>query len=677
MENYTDRVDEHIDDHTINTLIDQRAHYRRTRDFSKADEIKLRLEKSGVHLADIPYKLGGGSSWCRIIPPPEKVGIYDLSKEAYLINNHTQDRVQEIVHISKKYLSAFSVWRQQADTFTHDHEMTGRKYADIAFNFAMAGVDDIDLFELLMEGHMSEISRFGHRKSCGVMDLVQMTEKLACAGILDQKMYQLVAQIIRGKEDFTVCSSLASLESGRYSVLSDHPLRILWRFAAKQSKYGRQCSVPPLQKEQPVSLEPGSDNESDILDDDDAQECGVGCPGSDDGGSDFLSLSLADIFQDCSLPLVLDLGCGYGVSQLGLCVGGLILDGSDFPPRFLQDDVFLGCAAKRQRRNSCPAPADDNRQGVNFLGCDMSTRAVAYANGVSRRWGLGSRCVFVRGDVVEFVQWVERELRKGVYTGRVAWISINFPTPYSQQLMPDVIEMYLRKSGGSGQARLESGGALMGGMVGGNSQLPVQLSHFMITPSLIRLCGELFDAHGMAITGGIKLSGTTILGGLYLQSNAEDVAVISQYIVKDAESSQAVACRFVATGNGQEDALSVAEMCGVWECVQTYPCKQHIGQLGVQAQGCNADSTTTERLSLPSKRQSVWKDALASAGLIPQKSADSDEAVMKASPGYHREGLGWDDIRPFDTTFGLTETEAIYKHNKKPVYRQVYARIGQ
>jgi SAM-dependent methyltransferase len=676
-----------LDDNVIEGLIEQRAQYRRTREFEKADEIKQKLENSGIMLSDIPYKLGGGSTWCRNIPPPNKVGLYELSKEAYLINNHTLDRVTKIVEISKKYLSDLSLWRQKAETFNHDHEMTGRKYADIAFNFAMAGVDDGDLFRLLVEGHTSEISRFGHRKSCGVMDLVQMTEKLACAGVLDQSMYKLVATLVRGKDDFSMCGSLAALESGRYSLLSDHPLRILWRFAAKQSKYGRQRAIPSSDKPQSSSaVDPGSDDDVDDLEDDEggAESGGGGAAeASPDAGGDFLSLSLADMFHDPSLPLVLDLGCGYGVAQLGLCVGSLIPDGSEFPGQFfsyIARDYVDEAAAKRQR-----VGFDAARRGLNFLGCDMSTRAVAYASGVSRRWGLGGRCVFLRGDVVEFMKWLHCELNKGAYSGAIGWISVNFPTPYSQQLMPDVIETYLRRvcGGCGGEDKHGSAGTRQGGAVQGNSQLPVQLSHFMTTPSLISLCGQLFDIYGVPGVEVLRCGGVglTVRGGLYLQSNAEDVAVISQHIVKAAEGiEEESAGRFVAAGDAPGDSLAVGDMCEFWCALQQDNSSHRHSRSGDAVSSNTAMSEIEESKSAapsePSKRQLVWKQALIAAGLLSED-VGGVGVSMDVSLGYHRAGLGWDDRRPFDTALGLTETEAIYNHNQKPVYRQVYARVGK
>lgn len=61
-----------------------------------------------------------------------------------------------------------------------------RMFGDIAFSLAMAGVRDEALFHLLVQGALFELSRIGHRTSCRPLDLYQMAERFACAGVVDQ-----------------------------------------------------------------------------------------------------------------------------------------------------------------------------------------------------------------------------------------------------------------------------------------------------------------------------------------------------------------------------------------------------------------------------------------------------------------------------------------------------------
>ena len=551
--------------------------------------------------------------------------------------------------------------------------MTGRKYADVAFNFAMGGVDDCELFDLLERGHVSEVSRFGHRRSCGVMDLVQMTEKLACAGTIDQSIFGLVGQLVRGKEQHKTCLSLRDMENGRYSLLSDHPLRMLWRFAAKQRKHGRQRKGAGREETvegTATSLFGGAGDDVD-----DYSENGNGeeeedpppptCSNShtEPHRTDvpaqvspppysFIGQSLNDLFLDVSLPLVLDLGCGFGVAQLGLCMSTL-----------LGDNEPLHAISLTSRTTSSP-PAEDSatvtskrprletitHPSVNFLGCDMSPQAVGYASGISRRWGITGCCAFVTGDVTEFLRWVRAEMDRGVYTGPVCWACVNFPTPYSQSLLGDVIKTY----SGHGIATHEQGNGQEqgrgGGKRGGNSQLPACLSHFMVTPTLIRLCTELFSSHGLVAKGR---EGGAVNGVLYMQSNAEDVGVVMNWIVRAAGDGTRTGER----GGGMV-SMDMENVRQVWSSLlnrqQQDVQEQQQEECMKEGEGGGGEVAGT----VPPQRRDVWRAALAAAGVEVES------------------GEVWIRNRPFTTPLGLTETEAIYMSTQRPIYRLVFAQMG-
>ena len=57
---------EDISHEEVERLIEERAACRRSRDFEKADTIKMRLENSGIMLSDIPYKQGNKMLTLRI-----------------------------------------------------------------------------------------------------------------------------------------------------------------------------------------------------------------------------------------------------------------------------------------------------------------------------------------------------------------------------------------------------------------------------------------------------------------------------------------------------------------------------------------------------------------------------------------------------------------------------------
>ena len=96
-------------------------------------------------------------------------------------------------------------------------------------------------------------------------------------------------------------------------------------------------------------------------------------------------------FADPSLPLVVDLGCGFGTSLLGLLEHGL-----------------SGIGA------------------CNVLGCDASAAKMAFASGIAARRGQAPRAAFVTSSASEVVAWLGRE-----HEGRLGGVLVQFPTPFA------------------------------------------------------------------------------------------------------------------------------------------------------------------------------------------------------------------------------------------------------
>jgi SAM-dependent methyltransferase len=187
-------------------------------------------------------------------------------------------------------------------------------------------------------------------------------------------------------------------------------------------------------------------------------------------------------FQDMTLPLVIDIGCGFGVSLLGLATSNAA--GSD----------------------------------MNYLGCDLSTHCIDYARGLAARWDLSSRCRFAVAPAEDFLVWVRDH-----YPGPVSWILIQFPTPFKLELPEDAAAAPAKKS---------KKGSKQGGnkvIVGRNSQLPVVSMRddseqgensdgdggFMVSRRVVSLVMDI-----------VKKVSNTVACGVYAQSNVEDVAVL-------------------------------------------------------------------------------------------------------------------------------------------------------
>jgi hypothetical protein len=126
--------------------------------------------------------------------------------------------------------------------------MQGRKFADAAFELSLAGVKNSDLYSLLLSGAVTEIRRYGRRKTCRPIDILQVVERIAVAGTLDQDIYQLAANMLQlkvtatGHGDSSLTGAASRLSSGKFSLLSNMPLLWLWRFSSRQRKHGNQIN---------------------------------------------------------------------------------------------------------------------------------------------------------------------------------------------------------------------------------------------------------------------------------------------------------------------------------------------------------------------------------------------------------------------------------------------------
>ena len=208
-------------------------------------------------------------------------------------------------------------------------QMTGRKFADCAVLFAFAGIYDEQLYGLLDICLHSELKRFGNRTSCRSVDILQMIEKLALAGVRGGKSFGMAADLLSEK-GFPNLKYISRLRTGAYSLLDDRPLLTLWRHATRQKK----------EKNRLIRA--------------------VHSP-----------LDFDKLFANSSLPLYIDVGCGFGVSNIAL--------------------------ANATTHNSVGI--------INTLGCDLARGAVRFSTGISKRWGLHSHCVFVHSDAVSCLRY--------------------------------------------------------------------------------------------------------------------------------------------------------------------------------------------------------------------------------------------------------------------------------
>ena len=343
----------------IDGLLSRRNEARQCRDFQMADALKkeaVSLTPPGhtLTLTDLPTGSSTGSSFSLELtpfgpssPPFPGPSVLQLSHLALGSSNlSAASRAADLATARLLSMPAESA----------DRELMGRKAADAAFWFALAGVAEPEIFGALAGVAEREIERFGRRESCRPKDIVTIARKLTVAGVDPSHSVFSAAQAVLAEKGVAF-EPPAFSDPGCLVLLFKFGARSRGQrtFLAKARRHYAGHShlllaspppPPPPPPPSPTKLLPPQ-------------------------------------FSDSTLPLVLDLGCGYGAAVLGLSRA---------------------------------------RPEYNYLGVDRSPSAIGYARGIAaRRSGPGCGNVkFVVGDALEAASTIEAEV-----------VMINFPTPFS------------------------------------------------------------------------------------------------------------------------------------------------------------------------------------------------------------------------------------------------------
>ena len=369
--------------------------------------------------------------------------------------------------------------------------LRGRKAADAAFWFALAGTTDAELFDLLALVCTKELHRFGAKPTCRAKDIAQMMDRFAAAGIrsgqhpaletIAKHCLELKQQQQQEQQQQDTADSLSySVYSSLLELHSDRTLLMLWKFSARQKK--QQSFLQSAQKhwEQQQRKDNKSSNGGTM----------VAAP-SNIHDEQLEAFSWNDRFEDTTKPLIIDVGCGMGISLLGLAS----LPESQTHKRPENEKGGHPATAGVQLLNQ------DELNNCNMLGVDLSGLAIGYAQGIAERWGLGHRLQFEVDNAEALLEKV-----RDSYPGPVSLCLIQFPTPYRLPQEPS--------------ENSETSGA-----VSGNSQLPDSAYEgFMVSPNLLQLVQEVLSNKNKSNIG----SNGAIAGKLLLQSNCEDVALWMQ-----------------------------------------------------------------------------------------------------------------------------------------------------
>ncbi|KAG7357067.1 putative methyltransferase [Nitzschia inconspicua] len=308
----------------------------------------------------------------------------------------------------KRYLEDLCLHRLQ---LTLGLDIRGRSAADAAFSLAIAGVTRPDLFELLTKISYLELKRTGSRPSFPSKYILQIVEKLAAAGVggpgqvisdTTIQMFQLATDLLRGKSDsghhtevikaledaIENYSNREHSSASSFGLHSTWPLLWLWRFAARQTKARTFVDA--------------RDNFGDNMDDDIME-----LSNTKNGVCLNNANNWIQNYEDLSRPLVVDIGCGMGVSLLGLAT--LSYGSYEDVGRYVTDFPSFG--------ESC-----------NYLGGDLSLLSLNYARGIADRWNIQNRVQFAHQSAVGLLEDIISS--RYYLEGTVPLIMIQFPTPY-------------------------------------------------------------------------------------------------------------------------------------------------------------------------------------------------------------------------------------------------------
>jgi len=409
--------------------------------------------------------------------------------------------------------------------FTMMHELTLSVMAHIIHSFIIDYSNKIQpqLLQLLMDECMScmdNLSLSGFLSTSGTIALNQLMiavhreyrafsityHKLLSTCSSHQQFHEYMSLLKRvgrsgerkGSSNHSRVNAPACFKINIHSIWlhcrNSRPLIALWKHSSKQKKV--RCT-----KDQ---LRPGTRLCSNVI-------------VNNKKGINKKETFLLD-FADPSLPLVIDIGCGFGVTLLGLARTGIIFNrtfhGNLMDRKSIDDDndddTDDGHGNSKRNRtpeddlNMTNKSSVDGNNNYNFLGCDLSKHAISYARGIASRWDIAHRCKFCVVSAEHFVSWILIH-----YTGPVKIILIQYPTPYSLPSPTD--------NQHEGITSLASDKATNKAIKGGNSQLPVISSGtnnydgFMVTDAVIESTLQI----------AIKTVGCIVM----LQSNVQDVAV--------------------------------------------------------------------------------------------------------------------------------------------------------
>ncbi|GAX19571.1 hypothetical protein FisN_19Hh149 [Fistulifera solaris] len=338
----------------IDAILQQRDQARKMQNFTYADHLLQSLPTSINCSIRVTDTVQGVSQWSVVyhIPHNETTSVLQLAHQAlgsvasFNKNQEARDRmaqqaiaqlqawsnVQSLIEGNRTQLWPTVLQHDDLSTWAAiEAALQGRKGADAAFWFALAGVTDENLFVLLTKVVCKELRRFGTRPSCRLKDVLSIAKRLAATGIRDDPVLnQVLRECLEAKQATFNNDEVVSFHSDGCALL-------LWEFSTRQKK--------PKAFLHQAARHFGKSSETALQDE----------------TLTHYQFDWFQLFEDPHRPLVIDVGCGMGVCLLGLAS---------------QDD-------------------NSSWQNCNFLGIDLNAVTIGYGAGLAKRWNLSNRLAFV------------------------------------------------------------------------------------------------------------------------------------------------------------------------------------------------------------------------------------------------------------------------------------------
>lgn len=435
--------------------------------------------------------------------------------------------------------------------------------------------------------------------------------------------------------------------------------------------------------------------------------------------TDLLQPRLSPIlrFDDPTLPLVVDVGCGLGVALIGLAAIGC--------------DGCLATTTAATTSTTAPNGSGSSPSLLllrrldwsrcNYLGADLSMEAVRWATSLAGRWQLGGRCQFCHASAETLLEYLLCLQRRSEAAGggkgrvRIALMMLQFPTPYRlAQLLPPPPSTSpagdnansrccddTAADGGGGANNVttgsdscvsrtgKSGSSSSTAVAGGcNETLPLgpDDDSFMANPRILRRMAELLsptgddDGNANDDDDDDDDAGPSLL---LVQSNCEDVAlhIHDSLLATGAAAAAAATTPPSASGEIGDDAF-----VGTIEAV---PCdKPRLSMRVGDGDDCDDDDDGAGGVTpRPTARTLAWlqqqshqmvHDLATAADAAEIGTATATTASTGGPPTASATtlprravGPGWsaDPLLPV-----WTETEASCHHQKTPIHRCLFRR---